>query len=302
MSETLFGVVRWYSLLVVSGMAVAVLLSRLEEKRLGLPADTCLDLALRIIPLGVLGARVYYVLFSWREYAADPLGVFRIWEGGLAIYGGVIAGFLTIILYGRRRHIPVPTLFDMVAPGLALAQAIGRWGNFFNREAYGTAITDPRWQFFPAGVQIGDQWHMATFFYESLADFCIFLWLWSRRKSRRHPGDTTLAYFLLYGAARMIIEGFRTDSLFILPGIRVSQLLSILLCLAVCVIRTARSPWKKRFWVLLPCGALDAVLFVHFAGCGLRLRTLSLAAYGCACIVCSLILSRSGGSSCHQAN
>ena len=299
-SRLLFGLIPWYSLLVVSGMAVAVFLSYLEERRMGLPKDTCLDLALRIIPFGVLGARLYYVLFSLDEYAADPLGVFRIWEGGLAIYGGVIAGFLTIVIFARKKRIPLPTLLDMAAPGLVLAQAIGRWGNFFNMEAYGVEITSPAWQFFPAGVLIDGHWHMATFFYESTLDLCVFCWLWRWRKHRTHPGDTVLAYFLLYGAARAVIEGFREDSLYLLPGLRVSQLLSILLCFAVCIVWTARNPYKRRFWLLLPSAALDAVLIVHLTGMGLGARTLSLVLYGAACIACVLILSRTGGALCHQ--
>lgn len=142
----------------------------------------------------------------------------------------------------------------MIVPGLALAQAIGRWGNFFNMEAYGLPITDPAWQFFPAAVLIPEQggavWHMATFFYESVWDLLVFITLASIRRKTQKRGDLTLWYMLLYGAGRLVIEGLRTDSLMTTGGsFRISQLLSMLLCLSVALwfgIRLLRHRLNRR--------------------------------------------------------
>ena len=253
-SRYVFGSLPWYSVLIVTGIVLALLHCYREEKRLGLPHDTVTDLALWLIPSGIIGARLYYVLFSWETFAHDPLSIFRLWEGGLAIYGGVIGGLLATILFSRKRKLPVFTLTDMIAPGLALAQAIGRWGNYFNMEAYGEVIHDAAWQFFPFAVLIpqGNEmvWHAATFFYESVWDLSIFIILYQLRTRIYRRGDVTLYYFLLYGAGRFVIEGLRTDSL--MSGtLRVSQWLSIGLCLAVLGTLTIRCIRLHRLSAIL---------------------------------------------------
>ncbi len=131
--------VTWYSVLILSGAALAIILASRLEKRESLPADTVVDLALWLFPFSLVGARIYYVAFSWSAYRDDPLSVFRVWEGGMAIYGGILAGLLVVLLFCRRRRLPVLSVCDIIVPGLALAQAIGRWGNYFNMEAYGRA-------------------------------------------------------------------------------------------------------------------------------------------------------------------
>ena len=229
-SRYVIGSLPWYSVLVVTGIAVAILLCTREEKRLGLPKDMVLDLALTVVPFGVIGARLYYVLFSWEIFAPDPLSVLYVWQGGLAIYGGVIGGVIAVLIFARMKKLNALMLTDMIVPTVALAQAIGRWGNYFNMEAYGAPITDPAWQFFPAGVLIpsaeGYAWHMATFFYESMWNMCVFCMLWFViRKRKKTHGVVTLWYALLYGVGRAIIEGLRTDSL-MAGSFRVSQLLS----------------------------------------------------------------------------
>ena len=250
-SRYLIGSLPWYSVLVVAGMAVAILLASREEKRMGLPEDTAVDLALVALPLGILGARLYYVAFTWETYAADPLRILRVWEGGLAIYGGLIGGILGMVLFSRRRRIALGDLLDMAAPGVALAQSIGRWGNFFNMEAYGGVVSDPRWQFFPLAVQIpesgGIVWHQAAFFYESLWDLCVFCVLW-RLRGRGRRGDTFLRYTLLYGTGRLVVEGIRTDSLYVggAEGLRVSQLLAAAAVLACCLYLILRTLRGKR--------------------------------------------------------
>lgn len=245
MSRYLFGTLPWYSVLIVTGVCLAIFLASREEKRLGLPQDTVVDLALWIIPAGIVGARLYYVAFAWDTFRRDPVSVLYIWQGGLAIYGAVIAGLLAAMAFSRKRRLPLARLTDMIVPGLLLAQAVGRWGNFFNMEAYGLPVTDPAWQFFPAAVRIpvpgGEAWHMATFFYESLWNALGFASLWLTRQRMRRAGDATLWYFLLYGAGRMIIEGLRTDSLMATGTLRISQLLSAVLCLTAVTLFAMRA-------------------------------------------------------------
>ena len=228
-SRYIIGSLPWYSVLVVLGMALALLICSRGEKRLGLPRDTAIDLGLCVIPCGIVGARLYYAAFAWDMFASDPLRILRVWEGGLAVYGGVIGGFLAAAVFCRLRRIPLATITDLIVPGLALAQAIGRWGNYFNMEAFGREITNPAWQFFPVGVLIPEGgemvWHMATFFYESIWDLGVFAALMALRERVRRPFALTCWYFVLYGVGRFLIEGLRTDSLMLGP-LRVSQMLS----------------------------------------------------------------------------
>lgn len=235
-SRYIIGKLPWYGVLIATGVIAAILLCMHEEKRRGLKEDTIVDLAFWAIPLALVGARVYYAIFNWRAFADDPLSVLRIWEGGIAIYGAIIGGLIGVLIFAKRRKMNPFTLTDIIVPGLALAQGIGRWGNYFNMEAYGREISSPAWQFFPIGVQIpadgGHVWHMATFFYESCWDIAVFLLLWfCIRKRTERPGTITLWYFLLYGIGRFFIEGLRTDSL-MTGSIRVSQLLSLVLVIA----------------------------------------------------------------------
>ena len=209
-----------------------------------------IDAAFWVIPAGLIGARLYYVIFQWDIFAPDPLSILRLWEGGLAIYGGVIGGLLGVLLFAKHRRITPAVMTDMIVPGLALAQSIGRWGNYFNMEAYGRPIANEAWQFFPIGVQIpaGNAyvWHMATFFYESCWDMLVFLLLWFViRKRSGKPGSTTLCYLLLYGTGRFFIEGLRMDSL-MTSTIRVSQLLSLVLVLISSALLLYRSIRRSK--------------------------------------------------------
>ncbi len=249
-SRTLVGGIPWYSVLIVLGIMAALFLAGREEKRYGLPADTAVDLALLVVPFGIVGARLYYVAMTWEMFAARPLSILYVWEGGLAIYGGVIGGSLAAAVYARRKKLSFARLADMIVPGLLLAQAIGRWGNYFNMEAYGPAIDNPLFQFFPAGVLIaqdgGYVWHMATFFYESLWNFCGFLALWRLRRRFEKPGDMVCWYLLIYGSGRFIIEQLRQDSLY-LGGLRVSQYVSLAVCvLSAAVLVYRYAPCHKR--------------------------------------------------------
>lgn len=243
----LFGVIPVYGLLIVLGTLIAVLsVDRIAKKR-GLPEDLGIDLALVCMPLAILCARLYYVAFRWEHYAQDPVSILRVWEGGLAIYGGIIGGIIGGVIVTRHKKIPFFSVADIVAPFLILAQGIGRWGNFANGEAHGQQIVSTALQFFPFGVQIDGVWYQATFFYESVWDIIGFLVLLlytvllirlfplQRAREETRRGTASVLYLTWYAAGRAVIEGLRTDSLYIPgTGIRVSQALSVLLLIAGC--------------------------------------------------------------------
>ena len=273
-SRTIIGSIPWYSFLIVIGASLAIFLAVREEKRAGLPKDTVIDLSLWIIPFGIIGARIYYVLFAWDSFRSNPISVLYIWEGGIAIYGAVIAGFIVILIYSKVKKLSMLTLCDVLAPGLVLAQGIGRWGNYFNMEAYGETLTNPALCFFPFAVLIpeagGAQWHMATFFYESVWDFFVFfLLIVGRRKWIRKTGDVFLSYILLYSAGRLVIEDFRMDSLYASSSVRISQLLSAVFCLVVMarfLIDVCHSAGRKHglpvvFFCLYAVYALAVILY-----------------------------------------
>jgi len=245
---SLFGFpVYWYGALIASGMLLGVILAGAREKRYGQKQDTVLNFVLIAIPVALICARLYYVAFKWEEYAAEPIEIFNVRNGGMAIYGGVIGGILTGFIYSRVRRVSFSVLADLCAPALALGQAIGRWGNFFNQEAFGDVIHSPALQFFPIGVYIDElsEWHYATFFYESAWCFLIVagILIAERKRLFRRSGDVFLWYILAYAAERMVVEGMRTDSLY-LGGIRISQLLSAAMLIGVAAVFLFRA-WKS---------------------------------------------------------
>ena len=288
-SIVLFGLtIHWYGALIALGMALAVALASAREKRLGLPRETSLDLALAGIPAAIVCARLYYVLFSWRAYADDPVRALFIWEGGMAIYGGIIGGVLAGWAYSRRKRLPFLKLADLAAPSIALGQAIGRWGNYVNQEAYG-ALAARAWQRrFPISVliQADGQWHYATFFYESAWCLLIVLaLLWAEKKRRlRREGDVFTAYVFLYALERCLVEGLRTDSLYLGP-LRVSQLLSLVALLACAGIALRRSPRKALPGACQACCAALAALLLT----GHPLVALPFAAGALACFAAEML-------------
>ncbi|MBE5786676.1 MAG: prolipoprotein diacylglyceryl transferase [Clostridiales bacterium] len=245
MPDKLFGVFPIYALLIVSAIIVALILCSREERRLGLEKDTVIEMALWLVPAAVVGARLYYVAFEWERYAHNLASILYIWEGGLAIYGGVIGGAIAAFFFARKKKLSFALLADLVAPVLILGQAIGRWGNFFNGEAYGYLVENPAWQFFPAAVFVNGEWHMATFFYESIWDLAGFFLLWLNRKKVKTRGNLFLGYLVWYGIGRFFIEGLRTDSLYWGP-IRVSQALSLLMVVGAGSALIIRQIRKKK--------------------------------------------------------
>ena len=239
---------HWYGVIIAAGMALAVALASRRERRLGLPDQTALDLALLGIPAAILCARLYYVAFSWDAYRAEPIRALYIWEGGMAIYGGIIGGVASGFFYARRKRLPFLRLADLAAPSIALGQAVGRWGNFVNQEAYGAIVARPWQRRFPIGVfiQADGQWHYATFFYESA--WCLLivaaLLLGEKKRRFRRDGDLFTAYVFLYALERSLVEGLRDDSLY-LGAFRVSQLLSLAALLA-CAVHMLYSRARRR--------------------------------------------------------
>lgn len=224
--------VYWYGIIIALGVMIGIYLAMRYADRLGHNQEMIIDFSILAIPVAIIGARLYYVIFSWDYYSKNPGDIIKIWEGGLAIYGGVIGGVISALIFAKRRKIDFWELCDIVSPSLILGQALGRWGNFFNQEAYGYPINNPAWQWFPAGVYIdaNAQWHMATFFYESMWNLLVFFFLLFYKKKRKKSGEIFLLYLILYSAGRVVIEGLRTDSLY-WGSFRVSQLLSGILIL-----------------------------------------------------------------------
>ena len=222
-SFTLFGhTFYWYGAIIAVGFILAMRYCARHCRRCGIEPDTLYDFLIWMIPLAIIGARLYYVIFQWSDYREHPLNAFKIWEGGLAIYGGVIAGILTGIIWCRKRKIPFGAMADVCAPGLLIGQCIGRWGNFINREAFGRETA----AFSRMGLTLPGQetvYVHPTFLYESLWNFAGFLMLhfWFRKHERRFDGELILLYAVWYGIGRALIEGLRTDSLYITgTGIR----------------------------------------------------------------------------------
>lgn len=241
---TIFGKnIYFYGVIIALGFVLGTLYCARNARRFGIKSDDVYDFMLWTIPLSIIGARLYYVLFRLPHYIEHPSEIFAIWEGGLAIYGGVIAGIIVAVILCRKKKIPLLAMLDLLVYGLLIGQIIGRWGNFMNREAFG-AETDVFCRMgltAPDGTQI---FVHPTFLYESLWNLAglIFLIVWERKGKRQYDGQCLLFYFFWYGIGRAWIEGLRTDSLYIgSTNIRVSQVLSIVLALISFIILIVQS-------------------------------------------------------------
>ncbi|MDO4540700.1 MAG: prolipoprotein diacylglyceryl transferase [Syntrophomonadaceae bacterium] len=218
--------VRWYAILIVSAIIIGAAIALKEIERQGLDEDAFLNTLLVAVPCAILGARLYYVIFTWGYYSQHPGEILAIWNGGLAIHGALIGALLAggLMLYHYKQS--VWKVFDVAAPCLALGQAIGRWGNFFNQEAYGYVVDKAQ---VPWAMFIDGAYRHPTFLYESIWDFALFgFLLWLRRRQGVLEGEMILSYFIIYSLGRVVIENFRTDSL-MLGELRAAQLISLLL-------------------------------------------------------------------------
>lgn len=242
--------IYWYALIIVSGIIIAMWLSSREAVRVGLKSEDITDFMLWGLPLSIIGARLYYILFDLPQYIADPIQIFNIRSGGLAIYGGLIAGAITLYFFTKYHFISMWTFLDIAAPSVLLAQAIGRWGNFMNHEAYGPVTTRiflenlhiPR--FIIDNMYIEGFYRQPTFLYESvwsLSGFILLLFL-RNKKHLLKKGEVLLVYVMWYSFGRFFIEGLRTDSLYFLGVIRISQLLSAFLFVGTIILFI----WRRK--------------------------------------------------------
>ncbi|MCR6095132.1 prolipoprotein diacylglyceryl transferase [Salipaludibacillus agaradhaerens] len=226
--------VYWYGLLIGLGALIGYLIANREAKKRGMPADMFADLLLFALPAAIVGARIYYVIFRWEQFAENPVRVFYIWEGGLAIHGGLIGALLTAYIYAKIKGLSFWKIADIAAPSIILGQAIGRWGNFVNQEVYGGEVSRSFLEnlmlpdFIINQMYIQGAYHHPTFLYESVWNIIGFiLLLWLRRVNLRR-GELFISYAIWYSVGRFFIEGIRTDNLLIFDVIRTAQIVSII--------------------------------------------------------------------------
>lgn len=228
--------IRWYSFCILVGIIIAYLLANKESKKFDYPKDFFFNLAFWVVLFGIIGARLYYVLFSFDLFKYDFLEIFKVWNGGLAIHGGIIAGLITLIIYCKKNKVSILKTTDIVSISLLLAQACGRWGNFFNSEAYGPITTYANLKgmyFIPSfvikGMKIGGIYYHPTFYYEFLWCLLGALVLYLIRKFFKYlkTGQLSCLYFMWYGVGRCFIEYLRQDSL-MLGSFKIAQVFSVI--------------------------------------------------------------------------
>ena len=226
--------ITWYAVLILTGALIAYALSLRTLKKWGYDSEILENFFVPMLLIAIVGARLYYVIFEWEQYAADPIRIFRIWEGGLAIHGGLIAGVAFGLWYFHRMKVDGLRVMDAIFPNILIAQALGRWGNFMNQEAFGRVVSESYYNGWPSFIKdqmyIGGQYREPTFLYESLANllgFALITFVY-RKHGRRKRGDLAWAYCAWYGAVRFVIESMRSDAL-MAGSLRVAQLVSLLL-------------------------------------------------------------------------
>jgi len=224
--------IRWYGIFMATAFLLGIWLASRRAQQNNIDPNHILNMVTLIIPASIIGARLYYVLFTWDSYRYEPLEMLAIWHGGLAIHGGIIGGLLAGLFYVRRYKLQPWLMADIAAPSVILGQAIGRWGNFINQEAHGGPVTEQFMSHFPAFIKnqmfIEGQYFHPTFLYESMWNLLVFVmltWRWPRKKV---DGEIAFLYLILYSSGRFFVESLRTDSLMIGP-IKVAQLVSIIL-------------------------------------------------------------------------
>ncbi len=219
--------IYWYGIIIAVGFILAVAYIMYRSKDFGVTSDDTLDLVLWTVPIGVICARLYYCIFYWELYADNPISVLYIWQGGLAIYGAVIGGAITVVIVSRVKKIKTGVFLDLASMGVLIGQIFGRWGNFMNREAHGS-VTDSFLKMGLADASGQVAYYHPTFLYESVWNLVGFIGIhFLSKKKRRFDGEVFLLYVGWYGLGRVWIEGLRTDSLMLFStGIRVSQLVA----------------------------------------------------------------------------
>ncbi|WP_175640334.1 prolipoprotein diacylglyceryl transferase [Metabacillus schmidteae] len=248
--------IHWYGVIIGLGALLALLIAVRESERRGLHKDTFVDLVLFAIPLAIIGARLYYVIFQWDYYSQNPGDIIKIWQGGLAIHGGLIAAVITGAVFARVKKISFWKLADIAAPSIILGQAIGRWGNFMNQEAHGGPVTREFLEslylpdFIVNQMYINGQYYHPTFLYESLWSLVGFIGLMLLRRANFRRGELFLTYVIWYSIGRFFIEGLRTDSLMLTDTLRIAQVISIVLILiavGVMIFRRMKGHSNERY-------------------------------------------------------
>ena len=226
--------IYWYGILIMLGVILAVVYASARSRQFGIRQDDLYDAVLFAVPLGIVCARIYYVIFEWEQYKDNLSEIFATWHGGLAIYGGIIGGIIVIVVLCKVKKIYVMDMLDLFASAVPIGQILGRWGNFFNCEAYGSSTTLP-WRMVVGKTleEAGATGNHPTFFYESAWNLIGFIILYFSSKKRKYHGEILLLYLGWYGLGRFFIEGLRTDSLYLWgTGIRLSQVVA-LICIII---------------------------------------------------------------------
>lgn len=226
--------IYWYGILIMLGVILATVYASARAQQFGIQKDDLYDTVLWAVPIGIVCARIYYVIFEWEQYKDNLLEIVATWHGGLAIYGGILGGIVVIVVVCKVKKIHVMDMLDLCASAIPIGQILGRWGNFFNCEAYGSATTAP-WRMVIGKTleEAGATGNHPTFFYESAWNLIGFILLYFSSKKRKYRGEILLLYLGWYGLGRFFIEGLRTDSLYLWgTGIRVSQVVA-LICIII---------------------------------------------------------------------
>ena len=246
--------VYWYGVIIGTGLLLGWLLATRETKKLGLQKETFSDLLLWAIPIAIICARIYYVLFKWEYYSKNPGDIFAIWEGGIAIHGALIGGVITTAVFARKKGVSFWQLADIAAPSIILGQVIGRWGNFMNQEAHGTEVTRTFLEslylpeFIINQMYIDGAYYHPTFLYESTWNFIGFILLLIIRKFQPKRGELFFSYVIWYSIGRFFVEGLRTDSLMLTDSLRIAQTISLVLIgLAIFLILFRRRKGYEKF-------------------------------------------------------
>lgn len=249
--------VHWYGIIIGIGIAVGLYLVMKESERRGLNKDIFADLLIWAIPISIITARIYYVIFEWNTYySSHPEDIIKIWNGGIAIHGALIGAVITTIIFSKIKNVSFWQLADIAAPSIILAQAIGRWGNFMNQEAHGGEVSRSFLEnlhlpdFIINQMYINGTYYHPTFLYESIWNVVGFLILILLRRVNLRRGELFLSYVIWYSIGRFFVEGMRTDSLMLTNSLRMAQVISIVLvavALVLWIVRRASGMAKQHY-------------------------------------------------------
>ncbi len=234
--------VHWYGLIIGLGIAIALYIAMREGNKHHLDKETFPDLLIWAIPISIICARIYYVAFQWDYYSQNPADIIKVWEGGIAIHGALIGAVATAIVFSKFKDISFWKIADIAAPSVILGQAIGRWGNFMNQEAYGEEVSRSFLEnlqlpeFIINQMYIEGAYHHPTFLYESIWNIIGFILLILLRRVNLRRGELFLSYVIYYSIGRFFVEGMRTDSLMLTESLRIAQVISLVLIAAAVVL------------------------------------------------------------------